>query len=243
MGLIGRTIRVIKAKFNKALSSQENPVEQLDYTYEKMRDKRRDVKESVVTVKTQRKRLESKMENFQQDVEKHNRQAREAMEQDREDLARAALEKKKSKTSAIEDLEAQVDEMENVEEGMKDKLSEVENRLEELRTEKEVLKARFEGAEAMNTVNESMAEGIGDYSVEEAVGDIEEEIEEMQARAEAVNELEEEGEPDLEEELDDLTSSAEVEQEMESLRGELDPDSIDMTHPTEGEEELEKELA
>ena len=222
MGLISRTWRVISAKFNKYLTRAEDPVEQLDHTYQQMRDQRRDVKESVVSVKTQRKRLESKLENFQDDVEEHNRQARAAMEQGDEDLSRAALEKKKAKMSAIEDLQSQVDEMESIEEGLTDKLNEIENRIEELKTEKEVLKARYEGAEAMESVNESMAEGIGDYSVEEAVGDIEEDIEQMQARAEAVNEIEEEGEPDIDERLDDLTIDSEVAEEMDSLRNEVE---------------------
>ena len=108
MGLISRIIRVVKGKLNVLVSSQENPVEQLELTYQEMEEKRRDVKTSVTDVKAQKKRLEKKKEGFEADVEKHNRQAEEAMSQDREDLARAALEKKKSKMAAVVELEKQI---------------------------------------------------------------------------------------------------------------------------------------
>ena len=220
MGLISRFVRVLKSKFNKVLSSQEDPVEQLEYTYQQMQDNRYDVKESITDIVTQRKKLESKKETFEEDIKTHNRQAREAMSQDREDLARAALEKKKSKAAAVENITDQIVEMKNVEDEMKEKLSEIEDRLNELSTEKEILKARHEGAEAMKDVNESLTEGVGDFSVEDAVEDVEEENTTMQSRAEAVSELNED-DKSLDEELEELTGDADVEEELDSLRGEV----------------------
>jgi len=237
MGLISRFVRVLKSKFNKVLSSQEDPVEQLEYTYQQMQDNRYDVKESITDIVTQRKKLESKKETFEEDIKTHNRQAREAMSQDREDLARAALEKKKSKAAAVENITDQIVEMKNVEDEMKEKLSEIEDRLNELSTEKEILKARHEGAEAMKDVNESLTEGVGDFSVEDAVEDVEEEITTMQSRAEAVSELNED-DKSLDEELEELTGDADVEEELDSLRGEVSD-----VEPIEDKDSLEREVA
>jgi phage shock protein A len=208
-----------------------------------MEEKRRDVKSSITDVMTQKKVLQKKVDNFEEDVEDLNQSARTAAEKGDDDLARAALEKKKAKMEAIESLRADISEMENVESGMRDKLDELESRLDELKTEKEVLKARYEGAEAMKEVNESMTEGIGDYSVEGAVDDIEDDIVEMQSKAEAIDELEAEREDDVEQRLDDITQDAAVEEELDNLMDEVGPDYEQVAAEVEGEPEKEVETA
>ena len=128
---------------------------------------------------------------------------------------------------------------------MRDRLGEMEHRLSELRTEKEVLKARYEGAEAMEDVNETMAEGMGDVSVEGTVNDIEEDIVQMQSRAEAINELENEQET-IDDELEELATDSEVSAEMETLRGEFaenDPSFEELPDEIEDEDELERAKA
>jgi phage shock protein A len=226
MGLIKRTVRVVRAKLNKVVSSAENPVEQLEMTYEDMRDERRQMKQSIVNVKAQRKSLERKIERFEDEVDEHNEQARAAMEQGEEQLSRKALEQKKAKMQAVNDLQAQVDEIENVESDMYDKLDEIDDRIESLKTEKEILKAKYEGAEAMENVNSSLSEGMGDYSVEENVEDIKTEITEMQSRAEAVQEFEQEREEqDVDAQLDSLQTDSAVENELDTLREEVGADT------------------
>jgi len=247
MGLISRTIRVIRAKFNKVLSSQENPVEQLEMTCQDMRDERRSMKQSIVNVKAQRKSLERKIDRFQEEVEEHNDQARAAMKQDEEQLARQAVEQKKAKMQAVEDLRAQVQEIEGVEEDMYDKLDEIDDRIQSLKTEKEILKAKYEGAEAMEDVNASLSEGMGDYSVDENVEDIKEEIDSMQSRAEAVQEFEDEREEqDVDAQLSDIQTDSEVDAELDTLRAELgdEPAETEESEESVGSTvELEEELA
>jgi len=224
MGLIARTIRVIRAKLNKVVSGAEDPIEQLEMTYQDMRDERRQMKQSIVNVKAQRKSLERKIERFEDEVDEHNEQARAAMEQGEEQLARQALEQKKAKMQAVNDLQAQVDEIENVESNMYDKFDEIDDRIESLKTKKEILKAKYEGAEAMEKVNSSLSEGMGEYSVQENVEDIKTEITEMQSRAEAVQEFEQEREEqDVDAQLDSLQTDSAVENELDTLRAEVEP--------------------
>ena len=222
MGLIARISRVIRAKLNVFVSAAEDPVEQLEMTYQDMRDERRQMKQSIVNVKAQRKSLERKIDRFQDEVEEHNDQARAAMEQGEEGLARQAVEQKKAKMQAVEDLQAQVNEIEGVEEDMYDKLDEIDDRIQSLKTEKEILKAKYEGAEAMEDVNASLSEGMGDYSVDENVEDIKEEIDSMQSRAEAVQEFEDErDEQDVDAQLSDIQTDSEVDAELDTLRDEV----------------------
>jgi len=238
MGLLSRISRVIRAKLNIFVSAAEDPVDQLEMTYQDMRDERRQMKQSIVNVKAQRKSLERKIERFEDEIEEHNDQARAAMEQGEESLSRQALEQKKAKMQAVEDLRTQANEIEGVEEDMYDKLDEIDDRIKSLKTEKEILKAKYEGAEAMEDVNASLSEGMGDYSVEENVEDIKEEIDTMQSRAEAVQEFEDEREDrDVEAQLSDVQTDSEVDKEMESLREEVEP-SVETEM-----REVEKEVA
>jgi len=222
MGLIARISRVIRAKLNVFVSSQEDPVEQLEMMYQDMRDERRQMKQSIVNVKAQRKSLERKIDRFEEEAEEHNDQARAAMNQEEEGLARQAVEQKKAKMQAVEDLQAQVSEIEGVESDMYDKLYEIDDRIQSLNTKKEILKAKYEGAEAMENVNASLSEGMGEYSVEENVEDIKEEIDSMQSRAEAVQEFEnEQEEQDVDAQLSDIQTDSEVDAELDTLRSEV----------------------
>jgi len=244
MGLIARIGRVIRAKLNIFVSAAEDPVEQLEMTYQDMRDERRQMKQSIVNVKAQRKSLERKIDRFENEVEEHNEQARAAMEQGEEQLARQAVQQKKAKMGAVEDLRTQVQEIEGVESDMYDKLDEIDERIQSLKTEKEILKAKYEGAEAMEDVNASLSEGMGDYSVEENVEDIKEEIDTMQSRAEAVQEFEDEREEqDVEAQLSDIQTDSEVDAELDTLRSEVGAGTEEETESVGSTVELEEEIA
>src|SRR6056297_2821356 len=108
MGILSRASYVIRSKVNSLLNRAEDPTETLDYSYEQMRDELQDVKQGIADLTTQKKRLEMQKQRLEENVEKHNDQARQAVDQDREDLARRALEKKKAKMQQIEQLEGQI---------------------------------------------------------------------------------------------------------------------------------------
>ncbi len=57
MGLWSRIMALFGAKMNSALDRMENPVETLDYSYEKQVDLLRDVKRGLADVATSKQRL------------------------------------------------------------------------------------------------------------------------------------------------------------------------------------------
>jgi len=74
---------------------------------------------------------------LEENVEKHNGQARTAVQQGREDLARQALEKKKTKMNQIEDLERQISDLQNQQDRLiEQQKDELQSRIEEFRTKK-----------------------------------------------------------------------------------------------------------
>src|SRR5436305_13198202 len=98
-GLMSRLSLIFKAKFSKALDRAENPNETLDYSYEEQLRQLQNVKRGIADVTTAKKRLELQYASMQQQVEKLDGQARDALKANREDLDRVVLTRK----AAIQD--------------------------------------------------------------------------------------------------------------------------------------------
>src|SRR5215210_3074442 len=108
MGLFARFTQIIKAKFNALLNRAENPQETLDYSYERQLESLQNVKRGVADVVTAKKRLQIQTQQLEQNVVRLDTQARQALAGGREDLARAALERKSGIQQQLQDLDAQV---------------------------------------------------------------------------------------------------------------------------------------
>ena len=94
MGLMSRTSAVVRAWYSKLLDRAEDPAVTLDYSYERQLELLQNVKKGIADVVTAKKRLELQTQKLEQDITKLDGQARQAVGAGREDLARAALERK-----------------------------------------------------------------------------------------------------------------------------------------------------
>ncbi|MBV0925352.1 PspA/IM30 family protein [Halomicroarcula limicola] len=233
MSLLGRISYTIRAKLNALLNRASDPSAELDYSYEELRDELQNVTRGIADVTTQKKRLEIHRRRLRENVEKYDRQAREAMRQDRDDLARRALEKKQAHVSQISELTEQIDSLQETQDGLVGKRAELSSQIEQFRTRKETVKARYEAAEASARVSEAFT-GVGDTmaDVGRAIERATERTERMEARAAALEELEESGQlesvlddsDDIDRELDRLSNEKAVEYELETLRKEMEAD-------------------
>ena len=93
-GLGGRMSTVVKAKISKLLDRAEDPAETLDYGYNKQLELLQNVKKGIADVVTAKKRIQMQAQKHEQSIVKLDTQARTALAQGREDLARTALERK-----------------------------------------------------------------------------------------------------------------------------------------------------
>jgi len=230
MSLLGRLSYVIRSKLNALLNRASDPSAELDYSYEQLRDELQKVTRGVADVTTQKKRLEIHQRKLRENVEKYDGQAREAMRQDRDDLARRAVEKKQAHVSQITELTDQIAALQETQDRLVGKRAELSSQIEQFRTRKETIKARHSAAEASARVSEAFT-GVGD-TMEDVSRSLEratERTEQMEARAEALEELEESGQlenvlqegDDIDRELDRLSTERSVEYELESLRAEM----------------------
>src|SRR2546429_9958459 len=93
-GWRGRTMLTIKAKSSGAPGRAGNPAETRDSAYEEQLRQLQNVKRGIADVTTAKKRLELQYTGMQQQVEKLDGQARQALQAGREELAREGLPRK-----------------------------------------------------------------------------------------------------------------------------------------------------
>jgi len=231
-GLMSRASLVVKAKFSKLLDRAEDPGETLDYSYAKQLELLQNVKRGIADVVTAKKRLELQETQLQQSIVKLESQARQALGQGREDLARQALERKSGLQQQLQGLDQQAKQLEGQQEKLIASEKALSAKVESFRTQKETIKAQYSAAEAQVKIGEA-ATGIGEQMADTglAIQRAKDKTEQMQARASAIDELTASGaledftsdQTQLDRELGELASKSQVDQELEQMKGELGP--------------------
>ena len=105
MGLISRTIELLQAKYSRLLNRAENPSDTLDLSYEKMLTGLQETKRSLADVVTQQRSLQKQIEVAQGQAGEAESDARMALQNNREDLAKAALGEKQAALAKLETLQ------------------------------------------------------------------------------------------------------------------------------------------
>jgi phage shock protein A len=231
-GLMNRASLVIKSKFSKLLDRAENPEETLDYSYEQQLQLLQNVKRGVADVVTAKKRLELQTQKLEQDVVKLESQARQALGAGREDLARQALERKSAVQQQLQSLDEQVQQLEAQQEKLVASERQLSAKVEAFRSQKETIKAQYSAAEAQVRIGEA-ATGIGEQMADTglAIQRAKDKTEQMQARANAIDELTAAGsledfttdQTQLDRELSQLASQSQVDDELQKLKAEVGP--------------------
>src|SRR5260370_18686290 len=107
MSLFSRAHDILAAKANKALDSAENPDEMLDYSYEQMLDYITRVRQALVEIAAERKRIELQEPQQQQTIAHLGDQAQAAAGQGREAPAREGLSRRAPPQPEAGEVEAQ----------------------------------------------------------------------------------------------------------------------------------------
>jgi phage shock protein A len=92
-------------------------------------------------------------------------QARRALAGGREDLARMALQRKQTSLDELDGLERQLAEMEQEEERLTLGQQQLAGRIEEFRTRREAMVARYTAAEAQVRVNEALTASRASWQI------------------------------------------------------------------------------
>jgi len=230
MGLFQRAHEIVEAKANKALDAAEKPDEMLDLSYEKMLEQITQVKRSLVDIAASRKQLELQEQQLQHSVDHLQDQAKQALTAGREDLAKEALARKATAQEQIDGMEPQHQQLTEEEDKLTKTLAALQTRVNQFRSQKEVLKAQYTASSAMSSVNESVA-GISKSFSDSgaALQRAQDKIANMQARSGALDELLESGAledvggggDDIQKELDAVATKSNVDSELEALKAQM----------------------
>ncbi|MHB1582280.1 MAG: PspA/IM30 family protein [Acidimicrobiales bacterium] len=230
MTLFQRAHDVLAAKANKALDGAEKPDEMLDLSYDKMLDQINQVKRALVDIAASRRQIELQEQQLQHSVSHLQDQAKAALAEGKEDLAKEALSRKAAAQAQIDGMEPQHQQLTEQEQKLEQTLDALQQRVNQFRTQKEVLKAQYQASSAVSSVDESVAgisKTFGDSGA--ALQRAQDKIATMQAHAGALDELLQSGvledvggsTDDIQKELDEVGSSAEVDKELAAMKAEL----------------------
>ena len=228
MGMLSRMSTIVKSKMNRILDNAEDPRETLDYSYEKQLEMLRNVKRGVVEMVAAKRQIQGQADKVRDNVNRLDRQAEQALDAGREDLALMALERKNTAVIELQGLEDQIAGMEVEQE----KLTQAEQRLQAkvaaFRSKKEVIKAQYTAAQAQVRIGSALSgisEEMGDVGL--AVERAESKTESMRARAGAIDELASAGvldditgpgKDDITRELEKMSVSSSAESELAALK-------------------------
>ena len=231
MGLWQRFTMLFKAKASHALDRAENPAETLDYSYQRQLEMLQKVKRGLADVVTAKKRLQHQTQGLEQSVVKLDGQARQALSAGRDDLARTALERKVLVQEQLQGLDQQIAGLEQQQQQLVQQQQALSQKVEAFRTQKEVIKAQYSAAEAQVRIGEATAGLSSELSdIGAATARAQDQVEQMRARASAVEELVSTGALDevgssgtssLDRQIAALSADAQVDAELDKIRTEL----------------------
>jgi len=217
--MFSRLMSLIKAMFNALLGKIEDPEMMLEQMHQELNANLIQVRQAVAQAIATEKQLEQQLQkNRDQAVTWQNRAAM-AVQQNNDDLARQALQRKQQYVQAADDLEKQLAGQKQATANLRSRLTELEAEVQKAYTKKQVLIARDKAAQATSKANEILAKtnASGAMSVIERM---EHKVEEREAKAAALQEL---GTDGLEKQFKSFEGQSDIEAELAALKGQSAP--------------------
>lgn len=234
MGFFSRLATFFRIRAESALNKAEDPGQVMDYSYGKQLEQLQNLKRSIADVVTNEKRLEMQQAQLQQQIDKLDGQALQALQANREDLARMALQRKETLLIQINSFEQQIAQLREQETRLVTMERQISSRVEAFRTQKEMVKAQYGAAQAQVKVNEAVT-GISQEMSEMnlAMQRAQDKVLSMQARANAMDALIEQGtlgdqgligpgsNDPLERELRQISAQQNVEAQLQAMKQQM----------------------
>ena len=189
MGITNRVITFLKQILNSLLNKFQDPGQQLDYSYTKQKEALNKLRRDIAKVVTAKKQLEMQKTRLGENIHVLEEQAHRSIEQNREDLARLALERKNVNLLQFRPLKKQIEDIQTEQYKLEQIEKQLALKVEQFRSKKEILKAQYSAAEAQVRIKENIT-GVS----EELAGlgttmDRAEEKTEKMAKAQALDEM------------------------------------------------------
>ena len=149
MGIISRFINVVRAYSNSFLDKAEDPEKMLQQMLSDLEGQKRQAKQQMTEALALQKRLERDTEKEHKEAEKWEQKAILAVQNDKDDLAKEALVRKKDHERRAEEFEIQLEKHRANAETLRSGYQAMEDKIEEIKRKKGLLLAKQKQAEAI----------------------------------------------------------------------------------------------
>ena len=217
MGLLDRLSRLIRANLNAFVSDAEDPIKILDQSVADMQEDLVKLRQAVAMAIASQKRLENQANQAKEQIKNWFLRAELALKKGEDELAREALNRKKTFQETFESLSTQFQSQSDQVEKLKKSLLLLERKISEARTKKDMLKARAQAAKAQKQIQSAVGD-LGSKSAMAAFERMEDKVEAMEASSQAALEL---AGNDIESKFAELEGVDDIEKELEFLRSQL----------------------
>jgi phage shock protein A len=208
---------IITANINDLIDRVEDPERTLKQIIREMEDNISKAKEGVVDAIASEKQLQKDLEHHRRQSADWLQKAEEALQANKEDLARMALTRKKEHDNIIKALEPSWEAAKKTSEHLKTQLHALEAKLEEARRKRGTLVARQRAAEARQHMDRTLSNFQAGLDAQANFARMEDKVAEMEARAEATAELSGDA-ARLEKDFLAMETEKEVEDELAALK-------------------------
>ncbi len=191
MGMFDRLKTVISSNINSLISKAENPEKMLNQMVIDMNEQLIESKKAVAMAIADEKKLEREMLENKAKADEWEKKAMLAVRAGRDDLAKEALLRKQEFEGYATQLAQQWEAQKQSVEKLKEALRQLQSKIEEANRKKNILVARAKRAEAQQRINQTMSSLSGNKSAFDTFERMERKVDEIEASAEAMKELDE----------------------------------------------------
>jgi phage shock protein A len=191
MGIFDRLSTLFRSNLNDLISRAENPEKMLNQLILDMKTQLAKAKQEAASAIADEKKLQAEAEGLKKQAEDWERRAMLAVQEGRDDLATQALMRYNEALQGAQSLHETWLRHKAETEQLKNSLRQLHDKIEEAKRKKNILVARAKRAEAQQRIQQTMA-GMSDKSAFESFERMSEKIEEIERKALAAAELQQE---------------------------------------------------
>ena len=189
MGILTRIFNLFRATTSDLLDKAEDPEKMIKQMISDLEAQKKKAKEQMTEAFALQKRLERDTEKEHQEAEKWEQKAILAVQNEKDDLAKEALTRKNEHLRRALDFEKQLEMHRNNADSLKESYQTMEDKIDEIKRKQGLLSVKQKQAEAQENIYKTI-EGLGDTSgIMDTIERAEEKVENLQARAEAYQEI------------------------------------------------------
>jgi phage shock protein A len=212
--MLDRISTLVRANLNDLLDRAEDPEKVIKQVLVDMENQLIQVKTQVAASIADEKRLQTKFRESQEQADEWQRKAELAVDRGQDELAREALNRRKNHAVAAEGLREQSEAQSAQVASLRDGLRQLESKIEEAKSKRDLLIARARRAKAEETMHKTLG-SLSNSSATSEFERLQSRVEEREARAAAYSEL---SRDTLDDKFAALESESEVDRELAALK-------------------------